>query len=230
MIGRTIIRWLVASGRPTAPAQRDATISDVSTDTTADDEDVVATGNWITRTIQKNRTLTASGIAVVMFTYGGFAWSARPNTRLVRKAVDPIPDVGEDFDEFLNLPSYTEQGEQRLDAATVAHPVSDNGPHMSEPGDDSFGGDSLFDGMPQLDVPDNDHLQFSDNDVATDYEVSEPALLTPTTQQPPALSAPTAPEVSFPSLGLPDLSAPQLDDTFDQAEPLRDSSNPFQSQ
>lgn len=217
MIGRTIIRWLAASGRPAEVAQRETT-------TKMNKAVVVSKGNWVTRTIQKNRVLTASGIAVVLFTYGGFAWSARPNTRLVRKTVDPIPDI--DFGELLNPPAYTGQNQQLSDSQTITHQTPDESYHPVTPQAELQFDDTLqFDDSPQLDVPNGDHLQFSNTGVVADYEDAE-SLAIPT----PQLDTPTATEASFPSLGLPEFPTPQLDETDDYAEPLRDSSNPFQSQ
>lgn len=214
MIGRTIVRWLAASGRPAALARREADERETS-EAVSSNEKRFATnsGNWLTRTIQRNRVLTASGIAVMLFTFGGFAWSARPDTRLVRKPVSPIPDINDDFDELLNLPTYTRPSDTLSNVSTQSAPGPAYDPFASEP-----------EAERQSDAGD---YQMFDHVEPVDDFAAPPTL----ESGPPRLAAPTeSPELEFPSLGLPDLPAPQLDHTADQTQQLFDSGNPFQSQ
>lgn len=224
MIGKTIVRWLAASGRPAAVTQRE---TNTLSQKVSSSSDAVGNGNWVTRTIQRNRVFTASGIAVVLFTYGGFAWSARTETRLVRKSADPMSEPDDDFGELLNLPPYTGKGEQlsirSQDVEELPSPSADHSRTNSQAYDP-------FDDIPGFGSQTPEHAAFGVPE-PTGFEDSTPEpneqFSAPTT---PQLSAPMDSGPSFPSLGLPDFSEPQLDDSINEAEPLRNSANPFQSQ
>jgi len=222
MLGKTLVRWLAASGRPAALADREAREQD---DQALQDDQPTHAGNWLTRTIQRHRVLTASGIAVGLFAFGGIAWSARNEPRLVRKATvdDSALDDGTMFDELLNLPSIPVRNTESDAVGTnspLPLPGSSQSDRLTNPS-----GDAAYDPFKQLPP------SYNESNSIGNVAPTERHVTTPDVNNSPVLSTPDDSDTEFPSLGFPEFNTePQLDDSADQAQPLLNTSNPFQSE
>jgi hypothetical protein len=224
MFGKTLVRWLAAGGRPVALAERAA--NEPNDQPLEDLKPSFASDNWLTRMIQRHRVLTASGIAVGLFVFGGIAWSARNETRLIRKVTAENKMLEEDtmFDELLNLPSYPPiENQSDTSSATSQFELTNRSGLTLSEADESSSTYNPFEQLPPLDREAASSV--------SDADTPSPQFTIPEVNDFPALSSPDGPDAEFPTLAFPEFdNEPQLDESADQAEPLLNSSNPFLSE